>query len=638
MRTQQLALASLAFLLAAGAATADDHDIEVPMFREEVRTGRLPGFAARLPERPRLVPLRSMGREPGRHGGTMRMLMGDARDTRMMVVYGYARLVTLDPQGRLVPDILESFDVAEGRIFTLRLRPGHRWSDGHPFTSADFRYWWESVANNRRLNPGGAPAALLVGGKPPTVEFLDEHTIRYAWDAPNPAFLPGLAAPQPTILYMPAHYMRRFHVDHAPAEALQREVRAARVRDWGALHERKARWYRPENPDLPVLDPWRPRTNPPSEYFVFERNPYFHRVDENGRQLPYVDRVTFTISSSALVPAKVGAGEADLQARYLRFDNYTFLRENAARQNYDVRLWLRGESSFAALLPNLNAADEVWRDVLRDVRVRRALSIGINRRDINRVIFFGLAREANNALLQASPLYEQRFERAWAQHDVALANRLLDEAGLGRRALDGIRLLPDGRRMEITVETAGENSEHTDILELVGYDWWKIGVRLFVRSSQRDVFRRRIIAGQTIMSIWTGWDNGVAGPETEPDALAPTLRQQFQWPQWGLHFETGGREGQAPDQPEARELVELLNRWRRTVTREERVEVWRRMLEINADQVYQIGIVNSTAQPVVTTHRLRNVPRSAIYSYEPGGFFGVQLPDTFWFATDDQRS
>ena len=75
-----------------------------------------------------------------------------------------------------------------------------------------------------------------------------------------------------------------------------------------------ARQYRPENPELPTLDPWRNTTEPPAEQFVFERNPYFHRVDENGRQLPYIDKFVLNVSSSAIIPAKTGAGESDLQA------------------------------------------------------------------------------------------------------------------------------------------------------------------------------------------------------------------------------------------------------------------------------------------------------------------------------------
>ena len=389
--------------------------------------------------------------------------------------------------------------------------------------------------------------------------------------------------------------------------------------------------YRPENPDLPTLDPWRNITPLPAEQFTFQRNPYFHRVDQNGRQLPYVDEVTLTIGSHSLVPAKAAAGEADLQARYLRFDNYTFLKEASKRMNFAVKLWKRAEGAYFALMPNLNAIDPVWRDLNRDVRYRRALSVAINRKDINKVIFFGLAKESGNTALPESPLYNAEYANMWMRHDPALADRLLDEIGLTKRDPDGIRLLPDGRRLEFTIETAGESTEETDILDLIKQDLFDVGIKIYPRSTQRDVFRRRIIAGQTVMSAWTGMDNALVSPEMEPDALAPTSSAQFNWPRWGQFLESGGREGEKPDLPEVKELVRLYQEWRTSATHEQRKRIWQRMLEINAEQLFSIGVVNGTLQPVVVSRDLRNVPDKGLYSFEPGAFFGRYMPDTFWF-------
>ncbi len=82
-----------------------------------------------------------------------------------MVVYGYARLVGYTPDLELQADILERVDNQDDKVFTLHLRPGHKWSDGQPFTSEDFRYWWEDVANNEALSPVGPPIALTIDGE-----------------------------------------------------------------------------------------------------------------------------------------------------------------------------------------------------------------------------------------------------------------------------------------------------------------------------------------------------------------------------------------------------------------------------------------------------------------------------------------
>ncbi len=246
----------------------------------------------------------------GRYGGTIRTIIGSAKDIRFMTIYGYARLVGYDEKLTLQPDILEAFQEENDTVFTFPVREGHRWSDGSLLTVDDFRYWWEDVLLNKDLTPGGGSLDLRVNGKLPRLEVVDNLTVRYSWDAPNPNFLPSLAAPQPLAIHGPSAYLKQFHKKYQDQFRLSALMQENRVKKWADLHIKMAREYRPENPNLPTLYPWRNTTAPPSEQFVFERNPYFHRVDENGRQLPYIDRVILNVSSSSIIPAKTGAGES----------------------------------------------------------------------------------------------------------------------------------------------------------------------------------------------------------------------------------------------------------------------------------------------------------------------------------------
>jgi peptide/nickel transport system substrate-binding protein len=615
----------------AGAGSAESIE-ETPYFADAVADGTLPPLARRVPDEPRVTDLPALGRDNGQPGGTLRMLIGDQHDISIVTLYGYARLVTLDMHLRFEPDILASFDVQDGRVFTLRLRRGHKWSDGAAFTTEDFRYYWEDVANSRKLNPSGPPAILMVGGKPPHFEIVDPQTVRYSWDVPNPGFLPALAAAQPLYLAMPAHYLKQFNPRYADKEKLAALVKKFGVKDWASLHERKSRQYRPENPDLPTLDPWRPRTKPPSEEYVFERNPFFHRVDTNGRQLPYVDRLRLLVSTTGLIPARAAGGEVDLQAKYIDFESFTFLKQAETRSHFDVRLWSHGEGSEAALTPNLNAADKTWRAILQDVRFRRALSLSINRHDINEVIYFGLANESTDTVLKESPLYKPEYRTAWADYKPEEANRLLDEMGLGKRDTDGIRLLPDGRRAEIIVDTEGAGTNETDILQLIDDDYRAIGIRIFAHASGPDMFRRRIYAGDTLMSLNRGIDNGTPTADMDPAELVPSSETQAAWPLWGSYAETHGKEGEAITLPAAQEIAQLLTEWRTSVDTASRTKIWTRILDIRAEQVFSIGIVNRVPQPIVVSKRLRNVPTKGLFSFMPGAFLGIYRVDTFWFA------
>lgn len=632
--TRRVASLSALFLAlaAAAAAAAETAPVEPPALQAQVRQGALPPMAERLPDPPRVTPLDGEGRSPGRYGGVLRLLMATPKDVRMMSVYGYARLVRYTPELEIVPDILERVEAKENREFTLRLRKGHRWSDGHPFTAEDFRYYWEDVATNAELSPFGLEKPLLVAGEPPRFEVIDETTVRYTWDHPNPYFLPALAAASPLFIYRPAHYLKRFHARYTDANILQQQTVAAGKRNWASLHQSEDRQYRFDNPDLPTLEPWQVVTPPPTERFVFLRNPYYHRTDGAGHQLPYIDQVVLHIVANKIIPAKAGAGEADLQARYLRFDHYTFLKESEKRNDFAVRLWRTVSGSQLALYPNLNVDDPEWRALMRNVRFRRALSLGIDRHEINQVVYFGLARESNNTVLPQSSLYRDEYRTAWAGYDPTAANALLDEIGLVGRNKEGIRLMAEGRPLEIVVETAGENTEETDVLELIRDSWRGLGIKLFTRPSQREVFRKRIFSGQTVMSVWSGITNGIPTPDMSPEEFVPSNQYQLQWPKWGQFVETGGRTGEAPNPPDVQELLYLQAAWRNASSREEQQRIWHRILEVHKDQVFTIGTVNGALQPVVVSKRLRNVPEEGLYNWDPGAYFGMYSPDTFWFA------
>ncbi len=605
---------------------------ETPSLGADVKAGKLPPVAERLPETPRVINMGALDRKPGKHGGTIRMLMGKQKDVRMMTVYGYARLVGFNKDFELVPDILESFDVKEGRIFTFKLRKGHKWSDGKPFTTADIRYVWEDVFNNEELSRTGPPRQLLVKGKPPKFEVIDEVTVRFTWEEPNPDFLPALAAPRPLFLALPAHYMKQFHAKYQDKAKLEEMVEKERARKWRGLHIKKGRQYRPENPDLPTLDPWHNTINPPSEQFVFERNPYFHRVDENGRQLPYIDKIIMSMGSTSLVPAKTGAGDSDLQARYIRFDNYTFLKEAEKRGKIKVRLWRYGFGSKLALLPNLNVEDPVWRKLVRDVRFRRAISLGIDREDLNQSVFYGLGRESADTVLPESPLFREEYANAWIAHDPEQANKLLDEIGLDKRNGEGTRLLPNGNPADLIIETAGESTEETDVLELIADHLSKIGIKVFVRASQREVLRRRVFSGQTVMSVWAGLDNALPTADMNPWEVSPSSDAQLQWPRWGQYYETGGAKGEPADIEEAKQLAKFAQDWRSARSTAERAEIWHKMLSLYTDQVFSIGTVNSTRQPVVSAAALENIPEEGVWSFSPGSYFGIYNMDAFWFS------
>lgn len=164
---------------------------------------------AEPPAEPRVVDFEAMEKSIGKRGGTLDMLMAKQKDIRQITIYSNARLVGWNQNFDLAPDILKSAETDDNKTFTLTIREGHKWSDGTPFTTEDFRYWWEDVANNEQLEPSGVPREMLVNGKAPSFEVIDEKTLRYSWEDVNPLFLTALAGARPLYIYMPAHYIDR---------------------------------------------------------------------------------------------------------------------------------------------------------------------------------------------------------------------------------------------------------------------------------------------------------------------------------------------------------------------------------------------------------------------------------------------
>jgi peptide/nickel transport system substrate-binding protein len=626
-------LAGAAGLAAATPGKAADLTFtEAPELAELVAKGKLPAVADRLPRTPLVADFAARKREVGKYGGTIRTLAARARDLRYLSANAYTRLVGYDERLDLQPDIAQSVESEDNRIFTITLREGHRWSDGQPFTIEDFRYYWQDIALNKELNPTGPPEIFIVDGRFPRVEFLDDRRIRFAWDKPNPRFMPALAQPRPMTLFAPGHYLRQFHRRYRDKTELDQLATKLKVKSWAALHNRMDDAYDFTNPDLPTLGAWIVKTPSPATRYVFERNPYFHRVDPKGQQLPYVGTIVVDIASGSLFAAKANAGEADLLARGLSMNDAPVLKEGEKLNGYKTLLWRYARGSAYAFFPNMNCNDDVWRGLNRDLRYRKALSHAIDRRILNNALLFGLGTEGNNTVLAESPLFEEKLRTLNANYDPAKSSALLDEIGLTDKDSLGIRKLPDGRPMEIVVEVDGESSDIIDAMQLVTEMWRDVGVKLFVKPQDRTILRQRSFSGLTNMVASTGLDNAVPTPQMPPFELAPVRQDHYSWPKWGQWYETMGKNGEEPDNVTARRLLNLYRGWLGSSEPEESARIWSEMLALNAEQLYTIGTVAGELQPIVIKQSMRNVPEKALYSWEPTSLLGIYRIEEFYYG------
>ena len=169
---------------------------------------------------------------------------------------------------------------------------------------------------------------------------------------------------------------------------------------------------------------------PASTRLVMERNPYFWWVDTEGRQLPYIDQVTFNlVTDRAVINLKASAGELDFQFRHLSPTNFTLFKENEERGGYRI------------ISINLSNKGPDKRAVVSAPRFRNAMSYALNRNDINELVYGGVAGIPSQARpFPESPFHLPELAAAYVDYDPDQANALLDEMGLSARDGKGFRL------------------------------------------------------------------------------------------------------------------------------------------------------------------------------------------------------
>ena len=373
---------------------------EAPQFAELVSAGELPPVAERIGNDPLVI---KPVHEIGEYGGIWRRGFSGPADkwNGYRCCTGTDHVLYWDYTGSTArPNIVKAWESsADGKTFSLFLRDGMKWSDGHPFTADDFVFWYEHMHNNEELIPVKTSYFQTPSG-PGTLEKVDDLTVKITFPDPYYLFIDVLAGathlgghayqgPSARGMFAPAHYMEQFHPAFAGEEEVAKIVEAEELDNWVTLFKQKNDWAL--NPDLPVVTPWRtvqPITEPT---WVLERNPYSIWVDTEGNQLPYIDKVIMTVFENLEVHnLRAVAGEYDMQARHVDIQKVPVFLENEEKGAYKLYLDPGDYGSDMQVKINKSYQDDPEiGDLLRTVDFRRALSLGVDRGQISETFFPG---------------------------------------------------------------------------------------------------------------------------------------------------------------------------------------------------------------------------------------------------------
>ncbi len=519
----------------------------------------LPPLADRLPSEPLVVaPYDAIGK----YGGTLDVLSNATESgTSDFMSVRHVNLVRFsDDLQTIVPNVAKGWEWNDDFTqLTFFLREGHKWSDGSPFTAEDVEFWYE----NLQMDPNvieSPKSYALVGGEPMSVDVIDATTVRFNLPAPKPGLLAQFATHYAQG-FQPKHFLGQFHPDVDPnadanAQALGFENGYAAI----AAYYGSSDWMDTPTPMLSFPDrvagfPAAATPTLESHILVSEStegrhlvaNPYFFQVDTAGNQLPYIsEQDEIFVGETEVRILKLVNAEVDYKSQSLQLDSVPLLLDGQEKGNYTVDL--KPEIAMATFAFNVTSADEAKREVFGNLKFRQAMSVAINRDEINEVAYFGLGKPQQYVSFSPTPSFvSEELEQWYAQYDPALANSLLDEIGFVDQDGDGMRDLPNGEKLILNLQftTQGISSK---LVELVAQNWKDVGVDTTVKEVTTDEYRSAQSSNQLDVTMFAKSQPlpvilGTAEMFIPPFDNYFNLRTAMLW---GEYVESGGSAGIEP--------------------------------------------------------------------------------------------
>jgi peptide/nickel transport system substrate-binding protein len=578
---------------------------QAPMLAALVAAGELPPVEERLPDDPMVVvPID----EIGTYGGTARIFL--AGESLINVPEG---LLRPGPQMRLnLPNWAEKAEYSNGaRTLNITLRPGHRWSDGHLLTADDYLFFFEHFLMNKDLTPVVEPRF-----KGARIEKHDAHSFSYHFPQPMPLFVNHLAH-NSSRLAIPAHFMKRYHPSFTDRAQLEDEAEELGLQDWRtyltAVNATNDLLFfgRPVLTAYVLVSRTSTRTR-------LRRNPYYPKVDPEGNQLPYIDYLEVQrVDSAEIMAAKASTGQVDFAGRQFLTADIPLFKRFEKKNGYSTYIWARPYGSDVVLQFNLNHRDEGLRKIFQDVRFRRAMSLAINREEVNDIVYFGQGVPRQLTVVPSSRYFEPEFAAAWAEFDPVRAGELFDEMGLVDRDGDGTRERLDGEALQITLEYMIGETPKQITLDLVTAYWREVGVSVNLKQISGPLQAIRAKAGLMDMTIWHADRNTDILFPIEPYWYVPVNGgwEQSQWSSWRRWYFTDGTRGSEPP----KQIKQLLGWWenlRRATDEKERIEMGKKILRSQAENLWALGVIGLGPHPIIVSDRLRNVPHQGYWGWD----------------------
>jgi len=595
-----------AFLAATGAALVLPALPVIPAFaadykeadalKADVDAGKLPPVAQRLPENPLVI---TPVEQVGTYGGDWNMaLVGGGGYSMLFRYQTYEPLVRYTPDwSGVTPNVAESFEGNEdSTVFTVKLRKGLKWSDGEPYTTDDIKFWYDTVLTDDRVAFVGNDH-WKTNGEVGKLEIVDETTFKVTFAEPNGFFPLNVAwANNDQTTRAPKHYLQQFHIDYNPkADELAKQ---AGLESWIALFQQKAGFqddntFFQNSSARPCLWAWMWQTAPgeDTQRAVAVRNPYYFKVDTEGNQLPYMDRVLYQmVADPQVLLLKVMQGEIDMMDQYIATPtNKAVLYDNREAGGYDFYTLKSTEANVMCFIFNLNHNDEAKRKLFQNRDFRAGLSTAVDRQALIDTVFVGQGAPAQPSIKPDDPLYNEQLATQFTEYDPDKANQMLDTV-LPDKDGEGYRML-NGQRLSIIFEIDNARTTFLDMFQLIIPMFQAVGIDAQMRSMDRSLWETRVRQGRDFDATAHQFGaNGGLAAMLDPRYYVPTNANAMYAPGWQLWYRDRDNEEAVEPDDLTKKQFELYDKLKGTSGAAGQAAVMKEILQNAADAFYVFGV------------------------------------------------
>jgi peptide/nickel transport system substrate-binding protein len=577
-----------------------------------VDTGKLPPVAERLPKEPLVYKTANEPDGTGVYGDVMRHVIGGRPQgwnyaagqiqgwggvdigmfeclTRTGPLFE-VKASDLEP----MPNLAKSWDWSpDGHVLTMHLIEGAKWSDGVPFTADDVMFYWNDNIEDPNVKPlnSAGPDSFGVGT---TLEKVDDYTVKWHFKEAFPKqYLYTMA--YGGFCPLPAHILKPMHPKYS-----------------NHTYQEYQNGFPPDYLNFPVMGAWVPVAYRPDDIIVLRRNPYYWKVDEKGNQLPYLDEMTYKLSTWADRDVQAVAGTGDF-SNLEQPESYVEALKRSADPKAPARLAFGARTIGYSIYMNFSANGwgqpdaraQAVRELNRNLDFRLAVTSAIDRVHLGQSLVKGPFTTPYAGGLYAGTAFYDKASTVYYPYDLKVAKEELAKAGLKDTDGDGIVNFPKdtpgvgGQDVSITLLANSDYQTEKSLAEGVVASMQQLGLRVIVD----------LVSGSNMEAVQNNgkWDWHVFRNQSElisvvqnTASLAPT-GPQTSW----VH--RAGTDGKLDLLPFETKLVGIVNQFVGEQDLTKRADLMKEYQKTFTQNVYEIGLTQYPGALIINK-RFRNVP------------------------------